>query len=89
MKKVLFALAAVSLFAFTTGNDHMRIVVEHIPPGNVENTTDIDLPINALSAHIQHGDNIVVSSAGEAEQMKKFLEKYNIELLPTTSIIIK
>lgn len=64
MKKYLLLLG-VLLIAFTfTSNARKnnqadkKIIVCHIPPGNPDNTHAIEISINALQAHLDHGDSI-------------------------------
>ncbi len=63
MKNFLVLLGIVFI-AFTssssTKNDDKggKIVICHIPPGNPANAHDIEVSINALQAHLDHGDVI-------------------------------
>jgi len=70
MKKVLSALAAVLLLGVlfivskpaqsnqvaSTGNE--KVTICHIPPGNPANAHSITVSINAVPAHLAHGDAI-------------------------------
>lgn len=47
----------VAAFAFTPDNSE-KITVCHIPPGNPENMHEIDVSVNALDAHLEHGDKV-------------------------------
>lgn len=62
MKKYLLLLGVV-LIAFTIASNarknnqaNHKVVVCHIPPGNPANAHDIEISINALPAHLAHGD---------------------------------
>jgi hypothetical protein len=61
MKKIV-GLLGIVLVAFTmissTKKDvnGEKIIVCHIPPGNPANAHDIEISINALQAHLDHGD---------------------------------
>jgi hypothetical protein len=61
MKKILsllgMALIALVLISSTEkGNNDKKIIVCHIPPGNPANAHDIEISVNALPAHLAHGD---------------------------------
>ncbi|MGH2667207.1 hypothetical protein [Flavobacterium sp.] len=62
MKKYLLLLGVV-LIAFTivsttrkNNQAGQKVIVCHIPPGNPGNAHDIEISINALPAHLAHGD---------------------------------
>lgn len=62
MKKYLLLLGVV-LIAFTivsstrkNNQTNHKVVVCHIPPGNPANAHDITISVNALPAHLAHGD---------------------------------
>lgn len=62
MKKYLSSIAIV-LIAFTIAGyatkknqANLKVIVCHIPPGNPANAHDIEISINALPAHLAHGD---------------------------------
>jgi|GEM_PF-2225369 len=57
----LAALASVALLPLTSSapaNNHRnhKITICHIPPGNPANAHSITVSINALDAHLAHGD---------------------------------
>ena len=39
-------------------NSKEKITICHIPPGNPENAHSITISVNALNAHLAHGDSI-------------------------------
>lgn len=47
----------IAAFAYAPDNGD-KITVCHIPPGNPENMHEIDISVNALNAHLAHGDNV-------------------------------
>ena len=55
---VVFLLSGLS-FAFKTGGAPREITICHRPPGNRGNIEVITISINALEAHLDHGDNLV------------------------------
>ena len=62
MKKTLILLGVV-VTAFTIAsnttkkeNKNQKVIICHIPPGNPANAHDIEISINALPAHLAHGD---------------------------------
>lgn len=61
MKATILILATLmiglfSLTALKTVDDGPKITICHIPPGNPENAHSITISINALPAHLAHGD---------------------------------
>jgi LPXTG-motif cell wall-anchored protein len=64
MKKLMFVLgaAAVGLVSFgvapaAAGTDG-KVTVCHVPPGNPANAHSITISVNALPAHLAHGDTV-------------------------------
>ena len=62
MKKYVILLG-VTVIAFTIesytrkiNQVNQKVIVCHIPPGNPANAHDIEISINALPAHLAHGD---------------------------------
>ena len=49
---VLATLAAVASFADSPG----KVDICHIPPGNPDNAHTINVSVNAIPAHLAHGD---------------------------------
>ena len=69
MKKYLLILGAVLgiavfLFAFTNNTVAKvpakgdKVTICHIPPGNPANAHEITISVNALAAHMAHGDRM-------------------------------
>lgn len=59
----LTAMACVTLVPLTSSapaNNHQdkKITICHIPPGNPANFHSISVSINALDAHLAHGDYV-------------------------------
>jgi hypothetical protein len=53
----VFAIGLISLTALRTGDEGPKVTICHIPPGNPENAHAITISINALPAHLAHGDS--------------------------------
>lgn len=53
------------LFSFTGGNNPCTITICHVPPGNPANCHEITISINALPAHLAHGDHLECHDPGE------------------------
>jgi len=51
---VLATLGAVASFADSQG----KVDICHIPPGNPANAHVINVSVNAIPAHLAHGDNL-------------------------------
>jgi hypothetical protein len=57
----LAALASVASFADSPG----KVDVCHIPPGNPANAHIINVSVNAVPAHLAHGDTLYQCGGGE------------------------
>jgi hypothetical protein len=55
------SLAAVASFADSPG----KVDVCHIPPGNPANAHIINVSVNAVPAHLAHGDTLYQCGGGE------------------------
>ena len=51
---VLVVLGAAAVFADSAG----KVDICHIPPGNPENAHVINVSVNAVRAHLAHGDTL-------------------------------
>jgi hypothetical protein len=60
---VLASLGAVASIA--VGNDKVDIC--HIPPGNPDNAHVINVSVNAVPAHLAHGDNLGQCGGGPVQ----------------------
>lgn len=65
MKKLIFvtAAAAAALLSIgaapaAAGSDDGKITICHVPPGNPANAHTIEISVNALPAHLAHGDTV-------------------------------
>src|SRR5688572_24549910 len=56
---------SVSFLAFGPKGSLKKVTVCHIPPGNPGNCHEIEVSINALQAHLDHGDNLVCNNEEE------------------------
>jgi hypothetical protein len=57
---VLATLGAVASFADSPG----KVDICHIPPGNPANAHTINVSVNAIPAHLAHGDSIGACGSG-------------------------
>ena len=70
MKKALLIIGTICLMAVLSinyqNNENLlalddageKIVICHTPPGNPDNAHPIEISINALHAHLAHGDSV-------------------------------
>lgn len=58
---VLATVAAVASFADSQG----KVDICHIPPGNPANAHIINVSVNAIPAHLAHGDTLYQCGGGE------------------------
>ena len=62
MKKISFLglLVCIGLFAIVGTENSVakpdKVTICHIPPGNPDNAHDITVSMNAVPAHLAHGD---------------------------------
>ncbi|MGB1308024.1 MAG: hypothetical protein ACPG6B_03880 [Oceanihabitans sp.] len=62
MKRIVYFLTLIFIFCLTTSNSTTskakgeKVTICHIPPGNPENSHEITVSVNAISAHLAHGD---------------------------------
>lgn len=56
--KVAFGTLALTFILFSATNDNIKVTICHIPPGNPNNCHEITISLNALEAHLDHGDVI-------------------------------
>lgn len=61
-KLLLFGLAISALlfisFIGKGDSSNQKVVICHIPPGNPDNAHEIEVSVNAVDAHLAHGDNL-------------------------------
>ncbi|MBT8275802.1 MAG: hypothetical protein KJO39_06655 [Bacteroidia bacterium] len=62
MRKVILILSIlciglISIAGIRSSEEGPKITICHIPPGNPENAHSITISINALPAHLAHGDS--------------------------------
>lgn len=72
LRSSFFATAAILTFfamGFKTagGTTPEKITICHVPPGNPDNCQQITISLNALEAHLEHGDNLVCSNEDELD----------------------
>lgn len=67
------AIACVALFSsFKTSNN--KITICHIPPGNPGNCHEITISVNALDAHLDHGDTFYCDNEDQYDTIMNMLE---------------
>ena len=72
LKKISFialVVFALSSFSFTGIGNHYpdKITICHVPPGNPSNCHEITVSLNALQAHLDHGDALVCHDPDEID----------------------
>lgn len=72
----LVVLVSGLSLGFRTNAAPAKITVCHKPPGNVENCHEISVSMNALQAHLDHGDDLVCHDANELEQYIKIYTQF-------------
>lgn len=66
---VALAISFIFISSTTEKQDKgEKITICHIPPGNPENAHTIRVSINALEAHLNHGDTIGSCDKGGGNQ---------------------
>lgn len=72
-----FAIAAVLIFfAFGFKNAGVipeKITICHTPPGNPGNCQSISVSIDALQAHLDHGDNLICDNEDDLDAYRHIL----------------
>jgi hypothetical protein len=67
-RKLAFAALIVLLVALATvaafGDSQGKVDVCHIPPGNPANAHIINVSVNAVPAHLAHGDTLYTCGGG-------------------------
>ena len=64
MKNLLIVFSVICCSAFLSSSNvpdeekGKKVVICHIPPGNPANAHAIEISVNALPAHLAHGDNL-------------------------------
>lgn len=75
---VVIVLSGLSL-GFNSNAAPAKITVCHMPPGNVENCHEISVSLNALQAHLDHGDDMICHNENELEQYIKIYTQFIVE----------
>lgn len=52
-----------------------KVIICHIPPGNPENNHAIEVSINAVNAHLAHGDSLGDCNGSDGIETGEALEK--------------
>ena len=73
-------LIAVLSFAFKVSTTPNKITICHVPPGNPGNCQEITVSINALEAHLNHGDDMVCNNEDESEAYSKIMHEYRMRV---------
>jgi hypothetical protein len=91
MKKFIKTITSVAIFcttvaiiaAFNYGAAPKKVNVCHTPPGNPENCHEITISIEALPAHLEHGDDMVCHHPEELPVYESLSREY-----PATGVIV-
>jgi hypothetical protein len=82
MKKLVLISIVLLSSAFSMGfknnTNPSKITVCHVPPGNPGNCHEISVSLNALQAHLDHGDNLVCNSADELPAYQQIVQDRNL-----------
>ena len=77
---VVFALSSFSFIGI--GNNYpTKITICHIPPGNPSNCHEITVSLNALQAHLDHGDALVCHDLQEIDAYTALAYANNVPLI--------
>jgi len=71
MKKrlaILFAALAIFAAAAALADSQGKVDICHIPPGNPANAHTINVSVNAIPAHLAHGDSLGACGGGPGPQ---------------------
>jgi len=55
---ILLTVLAVLGVAVVSADSQGKVDICHIPPGNPENAHTINVSVNAIPAHLDHGDRL-------------------------------
>ncbi len=80
-------LSSVLFLGFKASTSLNKVTVCHTPPGNPSNCHEISVSMNALQAHLNHGDNMVCHAEGELEAYMKIMREY-LEIQPNSLVAV-
>ena len=69
---LMMIIFSAVLFSFKTTNG--KITICHVPPGNPGNCHEITISMNALQAHLNHGDTFYCENQKQYEAVVEFLQ---------------
>lgn len=84
----IFLFAGLS-FAFKVSTTPNKITICHTPPGNQDNCQQISVSLNALEAHLNHGDNLICTNADELEAYNDILHEHMMRVPHATTSLIR
>jgi hypothetical protein len=87
----IILLLAVFTLGFKSAAVVDKITICHVPPGNPGNCHEITVSLNALDAHLDHGDDLVCHNEDELAVAQRIVRDRNLTMKPngtTTNIII-
>jgi hypothetical protein len=64
MLAILLAILAVLGTAAAFADSQCKVDICHIPPGNPDNAHTINVSVNAIPAHLEHGDTLGECGSG-------------------------
>lgn len=81
---IIMVFAAILSLSFTAPAPMNKVTVCHIPPGNPGNCHEIEVSMNALDAHLAHGDNLVCHDEEEYPEYVQIATQrpmYNVTII--------
>lgn len=80
--KVIMSIILIAglSFAFNVSTTPSKITICHVPPGNPDNCQEITVSLNALEAHLDHGDDMICNNETELEGYVKLLHEHRIRV---------
>jgi hypothetical protein len=85
---VLVGVLAVATLSFSFKAPLTKVTVCHTPPGNPGNCHEIEVSMNALQAHLDHGDALVCHNEDEyPEYVQIVIARNNLGL--STDMVVE
>lgn len=80
-KAKITSLAIVIIIALSSFNNNNKITICHVPPGNPGNCHEITISLNALQAHLNHGDMLYCENESDYNEKLELIGDSNKESL--------
>ena len=85
----IFLLSGLS-FAFTPKKAQLdKITICHTPPGNPGNCHEITISLDALEAHLNHGDDLICHHPEELSGYTDIWRTYLSRMPSATTLLVK